>query len=177
VLHNQVAAVVGIGLIACLFVVFYKSWQTSCADVARHKIFEARAELFDMAAKGMLDFQSAEYRNIRRTYESVIRYAHWISWPNMAFVSVFAKPSQRSIIADCMQAIDDPATRAAVARLNHKVARAVWGLMIERSILLLLIAGALALFYRPQLRALKSRPTGLIEQEALKLDALCVARP
>ena len=81
-----VEAIAGILTVLAFAVVFYGPWQWICTDMARQKAFEKRDAIFDIAARGDLDFDSEEYRNIRDALEKLIRYAHEFTLPNFVYI-------------------------------------------------------------------------------------------
>jgi len=51
-------------------------WQRTWEDWARGRIFEARDNIFLLAAEGHLDFDSEVYRDVRALLNKMLRYAH-----------------------------------------------------------------------------------------------------
>jgi len=84
-----VEAIAGILTSLALGALFYGPWQWICTDMARQKAFEKRDAIFDMAARGDLNFDSQEYRNIRDALEKLIRYAHEFTLPNFVYILLF----------------------------------------------------------------------------------------
>lgn len=78
-----------------LFTLVYGPWQSACTDWARERLFACRDEIFDLAAKGEMDFDSASYRSLRRSIEGLIRFAHVLSWPRFLFTVAFSQPAKR----------------------------------------------------------------------------------
>jgi hypothetical protein len=66
---------------------FYGPWQDVCTDYARQIVFEQRDKLFDLAADGKIKFESKEYRTLRASLNSVIRFAHDATIPRLIYVS------------------------------------------------------------------------------------------
>ena len=77
VLLDSAAALIGVFLLA---VIVYGPWQSLMADRIRQSIFDARAELFDMAASGRLAFDDQAYREVRLSMDRMIRFAHEMTW-------------------------------------------------------------------------------------------------
>jgi|SRR5580692_10901927 hypothetical protein len=67
--------------LALFLLVFYGPWQATCTDWGRNVIFESRDKIFDMAADGELDFDSDEYKTIRASLQTLIRYLHFATAP------------------------------------------------------------------------------------------------
>ncbi|UPK04147.1 hypothetical protein [Bradyrhizobium sp. 170] len=120
-------------LIALLFVV-YGPWQWACTDYARQRLFEVRDEIFDMAADGELNFKSQAYRDIRRSLEMNIRFAHDLTLPNFLLLLILRKDNltEKSTLR---RAIEDlpPEIRAKVARKVFVAMKALIVMMIVKS--------------------------------------------
>lgn len=81
-------AIIVLLLIVGLAIIIYGPWQWICTDFARQYIFESRDALFDMASAGKLNFDSAEYKEIRLSMEQIIRYLHQITIPRILYLSI-----------------------------------------------------------------------------------------
>ncbi len=88
-------ALLSFALLVGVVVFIYGPWQRYCTDRSRQIIFEQRARLFNLAAKGPLSFESIEYKIIRRALNQNIRFAHELTWP--AFLAFFLGVKKRKI--------------------------------------------------------------------------------
>jgi hypothetical protein len=144
---NDAANVVVLFFVLFLFVVwFYGPWQKLCVDWGRQQIFEARNAIFDLAADGELSFDSPEYREIRSSLEILIRFSHRISWPRLAFYLLTTsrnEPNEPSMLSAAIDRISNDDTRARVKGEYRKVRDGIMGILISRS-LLLLVGAAMA---------------------------------
>lgn len=128
--------VFGIGVFLFLF---YGPWQAICTDFARDHIFDYRDQLFDMAARGELDFESTEYKNIRDWMNGAIRMAHYFSVPR--FFSIYfmmrgtPEGAPEALGNALSRDIRDPEIRAKVNRLLLASEWELVKLLIRRSII------------------------------------------
>lgn len=119
-----------------LVVLFYGPWQSVCTDWARQTIFESRDRLFDMAREGRLSFESDEYRTIRSSLESLIRYAHQLTIVRFAWMlSMRETPLKRSNMDTAISKIYDQDTRNEVRGLTDRACRAIIWMMGAKSLL------------------------------------------
>lgn len=132
--YDAVVSLLGILAIAAIV---YGPWQAVWCDIGRQMVFERRDAIFDLAASDKLSFKSVEYRKIRSSLESLIRFAHDLTLLHFLFLSsCLASPQDRaarSELAAVVDGIDDPATRAEVRRLVMEVQRAMVIVMAARS--------------------------------------------
>jgi hypothetical protein len=84
-----------IACIAGLFLIFYGPWQWICTDFARQIIFEERDAIFDMAARGEIDFRSREYQDIRDSLNYLIRFCHDLTLPNLLYFKFTAASNEK----------------------------------------------------------------------------------
>ena len=121
-------ALIGLASLTALLLLIYGPWQWACTDWARQIVFEKRDEIFDMAADGELSFDSPEYRDIRSSLESCIRFAHDLTMPNFLFLALFRKESFRTR-SDLNAALDGlpPEIRA---KVHEKVMEAMKALIL-----------------------------------------------
>lgn len=97
----------------------YGPWQWICTDVARQILFEKRDQLFDLARAGELSFNSPEYRQVRKSLETLIRFAHQLSLPRFV-VSCAAVPAAfrgKSALRLAVASIENASTRQKVDEL------------------------------------------------------------
>jgi hypothetical protein len=131
--------IVAITALALLVYLFYGPWQSVCTDFARQIIFESRDSLFDLAREGKLDFKSQQYRSIRSSLETLIRFAHDVSIPYMAchFSRKIMDVRENKLEAS-ISSIEDQATKAAVYKLVDKAHKAILVMLIFKSIIAIL---------------------------------------
>lgn len=136
-------ALLGILALTAFAFVFYGPWQSVCTDWARQTIFESRDAVFDMACAGDLSFDSKEYRVIRASLNSLIRFAHEVTW--LEFVVVYAALSRSSVLhkdSDLKKALDSiqsDAVRNKLGRLVADAQRAAVLMMAFKSLPLCLV--------------------------------------
>ncbi len=148
-METEIGAILTLGLIAVGVVWFYGPWQTLCIDWARQRLFEARDQLFDLAAQGKMSFNSTQYVELRRGFETTIRFAHKVSWPRLlCFWALLPSVEAKSSVVDALERISDPEIKKDVLRIIYKVAKAVTILLVSRSLILLVIAVALYLVWQ-----------------------------
>lgn len=142
-------AIISITLLTILVYMFYGLWSNLCIDAARQKIFEQRDAIFDLAADGKLDFSSDEYRAIRSSLERDIRFAHELTWLRLAVIFGHSQTKGRGGPSELRKAVDrieNPETREAVNKAVGASIMALVELMVYRSVILLVVAGAAYIF-------------------------------
>lgn len=134
------SAVIGLGFLIALAFLFYGPWQWVCTDFARQIIFEKRDEIFDMAADGDLSFNSPEYRTIRSSLESSIRFAHELTLPYFLLMLSVRKAviSEKSHLATAVDQIQEATVRETVRRKVNVAQRALVVMMVVKSPIMLL---------------------------------------
>jgi hypothetical protein len=78
---------VGILASAALVAFWWGPLRWFAVDWARDRMFEARERLFDAASDGRIAFDDPDYREIRGSINSLIRYAHGVSLSRLLFHS------------------------------------------------------------------------------------------
>jgi hypothetical protein len=107
--------------IACLF---YGPWQSACTDVMRQLLFEKRDRLFDIARQGALGFESKEYREIRNSINSAIRFSHELTLPRLYYLSFYTRKFDTAAVSDLKKAaltIDDPKLKNEIEQIIDHV--------------------------------------------------------
>lgn len=116
-----IEAALAIATLTALCVLFYGPWQSVCTDYARQVIFEKRDVLFDMAARGEIDFGSHQYRTIRASLEKSIRFAHELTLPRFFLFRWHLRrinlKRPESELLDAANSIKDEHTRQVVQRI------------------------------------------------------------
>lgn len=131
---NAVISLIVLVLFACFF---YGPWQAACTDWARQIIFEKRDELFDLAAKGKLDFASDEYRTIRCALEGLIRFAHELTWPRLLLFMLLRHRlgiGEQRCLSRAIARIRDPVVREQVNDLTFEATAGLIAMMALKSI-------------------------------------------
>jgi hypothetical protein len=141
-------ALLGVGTAALVVGVFYGPWQAICTDWARQIIFESRDELFDMARSGQLDFNSNEYRTIRKSLEGLIRYAHDLTIIRVAMHGPTFRAHSTSNLRDAISKMSDVNTRKKVEALSDRAHKAIL-LMLGFKSILGLVTILIALLVKP----------------------------
>ena len=86
-MNEQMFAIVSLASIGALLSFLFWLYRDYCVDSFRQKLFALRDDLFDEAANGNIDFNSAAYGMLRSTINGQIRFAHRISLPHFIFIS------------------------------------------------------------------------------------------
>jgi hypothetical protein len=123
--------------IFALALLYLGPWQNVCTAYARQVVFEKRDSLFDMAVSGDLRFDSQEYREIRRSLEKLIRFAHDLTLLNFIVVNLYTSRHFKRPVSELrrnVQAIGNPEVRAKVEKLVSDSHRAVLIMMLAKSI-------------------------------------------
>ena len=149
-------------------------------DIARQIVFEKRDAIFDLAHSGKLSFDSQEYRTIRASLQSSIRFAHELTLPRFLVITILlwsrGSHPEDSDLRRAIRRIADPATRIEVERLIGQAYRALFGMMVAKSplmfvaLLVLWVPGLITLrYFRSVVDAAKvveRRAGGFIQLEA-----------
>lgn len=176
----SIEALISILLCVALVLLSLGPWRDWCTAMARQVIFEKRDAIFDLAADGKLDFTSSEYRTIRSSLETIIRFAHELTLTRFAFLGGYmdAHRSKASVpeLRIALEALGDDDTAKAVKRYVYEAQRAMIIMMVAKSPLALLAGAVVALVsfcvagvrasLRPHIRAVGDR----IVEEAAKAD-------
>ena len=80
-----------LGLLALLFTL--RSWRNYRTDKLREDLFSLRAELFQYADTGAISFDDPLYKKLRMLLNSLIRFAHQISFIRLVVTMVWEKSS------------------------------------------------------------------------------------
>jgi hypothetical protein len=84
------------GLVILWYVLFF-CWRDYKTDKFRQRLFDLRAELFDYARAGNVSFTNPSYVQLRLLFNSMIRFAHEVSFVRLASAIVLEKLSPRII--------------------------------------------------------------------------------
>lgn len=123
--------------------IFYGPWQTQCVDQARERLFELRDKVFDLALNGELDFNSTEYKDIRRSIERNIRFAHELTIFRFLLISSYIQmqsQSEQNTLQLTLENIQNEATRQKVSEITDQCTIELIDLMFNRSLFFLIIA-------------------------------------
>jgi cbb3-type cytochrome oxidase subunit 3 len=128
--------------LAIVVVLIYGPWQRLMVDMARQRLFELRDEIFDLAADGQVSFDDAGYREVRSTFNTMIRFCHVATWPVVVTGSRLADDREPSL-HDLTASLPDPVREKVVD--NIKAASNTLVLLLwSRSPLLLAITALVA---------------------------------
>lgn len=66
------------GVIAALVLIFlfYGAWQSFIVEISRQRLFEIRDSIFDQMVAGDFSPSDESYKEIRNTFNSLIRFCH-----------------------------------------------------------------------------------------------------
>lgn len=135
---GNMQGVAGILTFIALGLVIYGPWQRVCTDVARQRLFAKRDAIFDLALQGKLDFRSSEYRAIRKTLNDMIRYAHVLTWPRLAWSYFLTEPTGKhaaEAIDTNIAKIQDPQVRAHVEDLFRKAENNLFYMLAAKGVI------------------------------------------
>lgn len=137
-------AIAGLFAFSLFIVFFYGPWQQTVTDVARQVVFEQRDAVFDMASAGTMDFDSDEYKSVRKSFNQFIRFAHDLTW--VRFVALYpVGDSEPSAVSKALGKIENQETRKQVARHLRRARLAIMTMMVFKSLPLLIASAIVAI--------------------------------
>jgi hypothetical protein len=96
-IYHALASLVSLAIGCYLYFVRFRSYRV---DLFRQRMFELRAELFDEADGGLMDFEHPAYGILRTTMNGYIRFAHrlnlWLVIFLVLFTAGVSVPTERS---------------------------------------------------------------------------------
>lgn len=137
---NYLAGLIGF---LTIIVIIYGPWQSLMTDWTRQNLFEIRDEIFDLAADGRFPFDDENYRIIRESIQSAIRFAHEYTWPRIfvyALILSNSETEKSSRLQEAVQAIEDENLRERLRSFKQDIALNCLTLMVVRSPALLLLS-------------------------------------
>ncbi len=138
---DAIPSFVVIVLFLCLF---YGPWQNFCTDCARQMIFEERAAVFDMAARGEVSFNSVQYIGVRLGLNRLIRFAHDLTLPRLVFAVMCRGTEVHNELFDSIERIDNYDVRNKVAKHVKRALRFIIVMMLVKSLLCVVLLPAIA---------------------------------
>ncbi|MBL4701187.1 MAG: hypothetical protein JKX85_08005 [Phycisphaeraceae bacterium] len=136
-LMNVVVILISIGGIAWIA---YGPLQDLVEDWVRQRIFDARADLFDIADEGRLAFDDFAYLEMRAGMNRMIRFAHEMTWVRFfVYMMLLPLPERAGRISIAIDSVEDENLREELAVLRRQIAEAVAMGMVFRSPALMLI--------------------------------------
>ena len=133
--HEQAFYALEIGAVVSFLIWFFEfPWQSFCADVARHRYFDLRDQLFLLAANGRVQFDDPLYRALREWLNNRIRLAHMNVFGDLVAVLLAYKGNVPKIptLGDELQKVGDESVRSELQsiyfgaiqiHINHMAAR------------------------------------------------------
>lgn len=85
-----------IGLL-CLYMLWHYGFRPYLLDKFRSELFDLRAELFDHAAEGHVDFNDPSYRALREWLNASIRLAHRFGPVDTMLMSMYGRSVQNRV--------------------------------------------------------------------------------
>lgn len=134
------------GLVTYIMIVvflawFYGPWQDTCADYARQIIFEERDKLFDMASEGEMSFNSKDYKALRSSLNSAIRFSHEMTISRLLFAMVCHRaafgPEDGAGITAIIQRVSNTDVRAKILSIRYRSFAAMSSAMLARSLIVI----------------------------------------
>jgi hypothetical protein len=136
-------SVVLLASLAGIVLVFYGPWQSFWVAWARQRIFEARANMFDIADVGQgISFESPQYQEIRSDLNAMIRFTHKFTWTRLLVHWLVCRATgteTRGSLVSTVMAIENDEVRFHVQRELTKIVRSIFIMMAYRSAPLLLV--------------------------------------
>ena len=146
---SELASILG-GLLAVVafLLIFYGPVQWLCVSYARDVLFEQREAVFDMAARGILQFGSEPYEATRDEMNGMIRLAHRLTIWRLGLHRAFGLPAHgMSDIELALAELPDSVRDEVTARLRQ--ARAAMALcMLVRSLPVVIVLIPALLLWR-----------------------------
>jgi len=128
-------SVVSLTILLAAGCLFYGPWQGACTDVMRQLLFEKRDQLFDIARRGTLSFESKEYHEIRNSINSAIRFSHELTLPRLYYLSFCTRKFDTAADSDLKKAaltIEDPKLKNEIEQIiDHVEMIMILGAMVK----------------------------------------------
>ncbi len=109
-------ALEGLVALSALLWVVYGPWQWVCTDYGRQLLFEKRDALFDLGRARKIDFASVEYRTLRTSLETLIRFSHEVTLMRFLYLAWSLKLPYRN------PRVENP-INLAIGRISHHETR------------------------------------------------------
>jgi hypothetical protein len=93
-------AVMGAVWLLLAWAIWFYAWEPFCADLLRQRLFDLRADLFDLAAQGRVDFDSPAYYGLRLRLNALIWGARRITWPRSFFMIWAVREQASDLLAE-----------------------------------------------------------------------------
>jgi hypothetical protein len=78
--------------LGALTFLWFVGWRGYHLDLFRQRLFAIRQELFDLAARGEVEFNGYAYGGLRQQINALIRFAHRLSFLRAAIIVTFSPP-------------------------------------------------------------------------------------
>ena len=136
-------ALISLSALGLLVLLVFGPIQKVITDIARQRMFEYRDQLFDLAADGKLEFESTEYRDLRRLLNRQIRFAHIVTLPRIVFVSRFGRELKKAVdqkenLSNAAKRVKNPDVRAEVEEIVQNSRNVGLGMIVAKSPLAIL---------------------------------------
>lgn len=95
---EEIAQVLSIGLSFCAiwFCLFYL-YRDFAADLFREKMFDLRAQFFEEAERGLIEFDHLAYGLLRSTMNGFIRYAHKLTLMDCLIIMLITRRKAETV--------------------------------------------------------------------------------
>ena len=131
-----ITVLLSVGLVALI----YGPWARHWTYWGRQRMFEARGELFLIAANGKMSFDDPNYRAIRGSINSMIDYAHRATWQRMLVRRLLTPPvAKDERLFAAVDRIEDPETQDQIRRMIRRLSNKVAIMILWRSPMLVLV--------------------------------------
>ena len=104
-----------------LWVLMFLCWRSYRVDALRDRLFALRDQVFDYAATGAIEFDHPAYGRLRGTLNSMIRFAHRITFGRLVLAvvahAVSPLPGELNPTKDWLEALETVPSKEARERL------------------------------------------------------------
>ncbi len=97
-------------LFILIFWAWFVLWKDLFVDEYRQQLFDVRDDLFNMAFRGDIPFESEEYLSLREILNGTIRFAHAMS----PFTLILLLAYRKKILPDTEDGYEDPRIKLAL---------------------------------------------------------------
>ena len=130
------------------WVLLYCFWRSYRTDALRQKLFALRDELFDLACDSQLAFEDPAYWRLRRTLNSMIRFAHRLSFTRLV-VTILGTAGLRDEGAygkwkSALDAVESDELKGKIKQIHRRMVSMVsWHIVRGCPLLWVLLSGVL----------------------------------
>lgn len=139
-------AIAGLVAFSLLLLFFFGPWQQTATDFARQIVFERRDQWFDVARAGHIDFNSAEYRQVRDALNALIRFAHELTFTRFVLAIAAGETDGPSESSKAIGRITDQYAQVEARRIMVEARSAMFAMIALKSPLFLLVSAVIGAY-------------------------------